>query len=303
MFTVRYELPISIAPSVSDAWCALLSDQDGCDGDPAAPTAPTSLSSSIAFLRLRNTGSSPALLAEQSIKRIDHSMSVLYLGIGHGITFADPDIEICLETVNGPLLTVESTACTTPSWSAALSSGDAQRTDLGVTLTSILREMEQERDISFGSFVNNGGLITQSGQVFTKEQLIPLEQIVPAVFQAGANLIGVDYLTPLADSNLSGVLATAAATTTVQQAFEGASREFAGMSGDTVATFWMFAGAAFIAAIVFGITRNSTASALGFWSAPIIGISIGAPHLHVLLTAMFLLAIPATIAVTSRVRG
>lgn len=303
VFSVRYELPKSITPSVSDAWCALLSDQTGCDGDPADPTAPTSLSSNIVFLRLRNVGSTPALIAEQSIKRIDHSLSVLYLGIGHGITFADPDIRICIETINGPLLTVESTACTVPAWSTSATDGPTQRGDLGESITSILRELEQERDISFGLFVSNAGLITQAGQVFTKEQLIPLEQIIPQVFQAGASQLGEDYATPLADSSLSTDLATAAATSTVGESIEGAAQEFTGMAGTTIATFWMFGIAATVAALVFGMTKNAPAAALGFMSAPIIGISLGAPHLHVLLTALFVMSIPATIAIMSRVRS
>lgn len=303
VFSVRYELPKSTTPGVSDAWCVILTDQTGCDQDPAAPTVPTSLSSGIVFLRLRNVGISPALIAEQSIKRIDHSLAVLYLGIGHGVTFADPDIRICIETINGPLLTVESTSCTVPSWSTSASDGVTQRSDLGVSITSIMRELEQERDVSFGLFLSNAGLITQTGQVFTKEQLIPLEQIIPQVFQAGASQLGENYLTPLADSSLSTDLATAASTSTVGESLEGAAQEFAGMAGSTVATFAMFGIAAVVSALVFGMTKDASAAALGFMSAPIIGISLGAPHLHVLLTALFVMSIPATIAIMSRVRA
>lgn len=303
VFLMRYELPISDSDGVSDAWCQYLLDDDGCDLTPAAPTDPTSLPNGYAFGRLVRT-STGATVAEQTIQRIDHSLLVIYVGVGHGLTWGDTDLQLCVESAAEPTFDSEASNCSTIDWSTAESDMTAQREDLGDNLVTVMRELELERSVNFGTFVSNGGLISPSGQVFTREQQIPLERIVPDIFATGGSPIGTDPFSTPTGGNLASSLATAAATTTVGQGLEGVAREYGGIEGETLAALgFVFAGTVVGLTLMAVSKGNPAAGGVGFFATALPGVFIGGPNINVLLSILLILGVTTSMWALDRLKS
>lgn len=310
VLTARYQLPTytGAIPVAAEEWCAQLVDTAGCTTDPVEPEAPTSLANGLAFVRLRSV-STGANRGEQQIKRIGHGIIFLYIGVGHGLTWGDTDLELCIESgasdKSGNPFSPTSESCTAGiDWSPEDSDTSEQRDDWGQAILSIMRELEQENSVAYGTYVTNNSKVTVLGQVFTREQIIPAEKLVPTVFATGASaLVSSAYATPLATERaLTQRLAATATASTTGQAIEGASTEFVGLRGNTSAAFIMVLIGFVAAGAAGGASRNAFVGGVAFFAGPIIGVFLNAPPVHVLIAVLFVLSIPLALLIAGKLR-
>lgn len=212
LILVRYELPVSISDGVSDAWCAYLDDQTGCDGSPAVPEAPDTMlpqTVSVTFWSdcvLTNCTAATQLEYADQLPRIDHALAGIYFPAGHNLTWADANYAACIESNAVTFLTANEQDCINPTWSAAASDQATQRGELGDELVGMLRTIETDRSDPPLSIVNGSNLITDNGRVFAIEAFGVIARIVPEVFQAAANPVATPYATPSSGSALQSSL-------------------------------------------------------------------------------------------------
>ncbi len=152
---LRFDLPITITQGVSDAWCAELEDETGCDADPAATTDPFSLPRGTAWVTFY-TNDRADIQDQVIVPRIGFGLGGVYFGPGHGLTFNDATAEICVETAGGPTFDAVVISCIPPSWNGGADQ-DAARTSLEIQIVSQMVTLESERLLPRGALVNGVG--------------------------------------------------------------------------------------------------------------------------------------------------
>ena len=212
---MRYELPISDANGVSDAWCLYLENDVGCDGTPAIPENPANIlpdtvtTSFYTDCLVTGPGvidcSAGQLELQERTPRIDHALSGAYFNTGHTIVWQDPTAAICVETIEATFAPQE-LECRQPVWNAAALDTESQQAELGEGLLVMLRNIETERADPINSIVNSSNLVTDNGRVFALEAFNVMALIVPEVFQAASRTVAEAFATPTGEGALQGSL-------------------------------------------------------------------------------------------------
>lgn len=208
---VRYELPISVTGGMSDAWCAYLEDQTGCDASPALPEAPDTLldqTASVTFYTdCIGTNCSAAVGREYAdqLPRIDHALAGVYFAAGHELTWNTATYGVCIES-NAVTFATNEQECLNPQWNAASSDTASQRAELEEQIVVTLRTLETTRNDPELSIVNGSNLITENGRVFALEALGVMAVIIPDVFQAASRVVATPFATASSGSSLQAQL-------------------------------------------------------------------------------------------------
>jgi hypothetical protein len=308
-----YELPQSTADGVIDAWCALLNDTEGCDETPADPLEPASLPTGLVFAKLR--GSVSGTLYTQPpvpVNRISYAFVTLYLEPGHGLEWgaaanaADP-LEVCIETTTNPsVFNPPGSDCELLNWATVAADTATQLEELGETLVGTLLDMEALRSVAPGTFVSNIGKINLNGQVFTREQVLAYERVIPDVFQSGSTPLGGNdtYVPPTQPPQLSESIRSTVTASTYGQDVEAVSQEFFGMDGLAAATFGMVILGIGVAGLVYGPSgQNAGVSMMAFIITMIAGAFWSSPEIHMVAGAIMILLIPASFWLFGRVES
>lgn len=312
----RYQLPFSISDGASDAWCAYLEDQTGCDGTPAVPEAPDTLLPQTASVTFYSdcvaTDCSAATLLEYSdqLPRIDYALAGAYFPAGNELTWADSSYAICIESNAVTFLTANEQECLNPVWSTAASDQASQREDLGDRLVIEIENLRLDRADPALSYVNGANLITDNGRVFALEAFGVMAQIIPERFQAAAAPVATPYATPSSGSALQSSLDSDNATFVSDWNVIGSW--YFGQPGRNV-TFSIALVVAFVAAGAVGAIlelftgagrRDEIAGgAVAFVSVLATGMAASAVPVDAFFAWTFVMAIPLAWWIVGKVRS
>lgn len=282
---VRYELPFSIADGVSDAWCAYLEDETGCDGSPAVPEAPDTLEPqtvSITFYEDcigTNCSAASILQYADQLPRLDHALAGAYFAPGHDLTWNTAAYGVCIESNAVTFTTANEQECLNPVWSTAASDTDTQRSELGERLLTELRTLETNRADPPLSIVNGNNLITENGRIFSIEALGVMPSIIGEFFQAATRVIATPFATVTGNGALQNSLD--AANSDFVSDWDAIGSHYVGQPGRNVTTTITLL-LAFTAAGLVGLL--TTSSALGPSSGIGSGSAAGAVAFMLVLT-------------------
>ncbi len=263
---MRYELPISTAVSTNDAWCAELNDADACDGDPAAPTDPTSLVRGSAFATLYSDGYGGTLVEQVTLTRIDHALTGIYVDAGHSITFGNAVTQVCIES-STTLFTSPTVECLSLVWSAATNTEQGQRDDLAAVMagpTGPMVNLQSARLQSANTYISGVNLITPAGQVFALEAMSFMDRIIPNAFQLSAGpSITTAIATPSSDSDIQQMLDATAVASGITQDLENVGQQYLGLSGATTALTATLVVAFGLGGLMWSLTKSPALAILG----------------------------------------
>ena len=186
-----YELPVkyneSVLPiSTPEAWCAELINTDGCTGDLIEPTEPTSLINNAAFFKIYDD---TTLLGVNRIPRVGVSIGSVYLTNGHGVTWADANINVCLEN-NQNIYDNTLDECINVIWNGAADTQEANREALGNWLISAITAVGINESRSFNYYITNGKINT-NGLPRALEAVPNATRILDDIFTTSNTVIGI----------------------------------------------------------------------------------------------------------------
>lgn len=293
----RYELPDSISDGVSDAWCAELVNQDGCDGTPADPTEPTSIPNNTVFLTLYDgcvlgDCASGTILNISRIPRINYGLAGSYLVAGHSVTWGDSDIHLCVESSDDPLVFgTPSIDCIPVVWNTNANDTAVQRDNLGADMVDQVRAvgiLEAQPTIAY--VANNR--INSDGKVFAIEALSNADRILGSYFTEGTSFVTIPGTTPVAGSTVqANINSSTSAVQTAKNNF-GASL---GISGDGVGVLIsiIIIFSLFIILLRFGV--NLVFALIGSVSAAPVLVVYGILPFQIAAVLIVVLALPAAV--------
>ena len=290
---IRYELPLEDAAGGA-AWCAELTDDDGCDEDPPAPTAPASLPRGVAQISFYTDGADGTLEERVQAPRIDNALGGLYFGPGHGFTWADADIRICVES-SATYFSPAAKTCAGPRWEAGTVSGPvaAAREALEDDLLQVMTGLQDARFLPLGTLVSNAGKITLSGRVFANEAFPIMDRVVAGAFQTGQEAIITAGYTPVAgDSALQIAIDATATASTFRSAVNTVGAAYFGLSGTTLLVFAVLIAGFAAGGFVYHATRAPVLASFAFFFPLIVGTWLRAPTIAVIFTIIAILTIP-----------
>lgn len=212
----RYELPTSLTdnPSSPEAWCAVLVDPDGCTGQPVNPTDPTSLTSRSALLTLY---SGPTLVAQVLAPRVGHSVAGHYLAAGHGVTWGDASVQVCVES-SPALFSTTTSDCRVVFWNSADNTQEAQRAAFESQVLSTFQVLEGIDELIPPSGYVLSGQLTGAAAVLALEAFGVIQDVIPDIFlNASRSLVDTPFATPVPGSNQIQTDINATATAVIGQ--------------------------------------------------------------------------------------
>jgi len=306
----RFELPTfettTPPPGSPEAWCALLNNVAGCTDDPVEPTEPTSLIQNLAFTTMYDNCTpsceSADLVQQLLVPRIDHGLGGVYLTPGHGITFGDTDVSVCVESSRTHFTTFEQD-CLPVSWNADDNTEEAQRRRFGIDLLIMMLALERDRLEPLNTFIRNNQ-ITAEGTVFALEALSIADQITDVFVTSATPLFTSSFATPTGPLPLqTNIDATATAITGVYTGIGGLiannnQREIGGLL-----IFVVLGLMAFFAAFKLTGGNDFVWPSIAFVSFMALGVPAGAIPLQWLAIFMVVLAMPAVVYVVRKMSG
>lgn len=289
---LQYELPqqTTIAPTpvsgTPEAWCAWLLDRDGCETNPVAPSAPTSLLTGVAYVSLCDlaggatdclNGGGGDIIFQDRVPRIWHGLAGVYLNPGAGI-WGDADIAMCVESggTAGGAFSPPQSSCTTVVFNSAANTQSAQRDQFGQDVRAMLLNVQNARNLPLNSYVANN-LISAAGRILAVEAFLYAPNIAPDYFQAASALA---VTTPFSGNLTPSALQLrldATATATAWGNFDGLGSEILGISGGFMATL-VFLGLGFVVGgVMFAFTQQIPLALAGITSMSLVGMFVGGP--------------------------
>ena len=258
---VVYELPtyVSALPiTTPEAWCDELLNKDGCTGSLIEPDEPTSLQQNAVLIRVKQI-STGALYAINTAPRVGFSIAGVYASAGHGITFGDSDLEVCVEANENIYLTSASSVCVSPVWSTAENNLEASRAALGQYFFGAVlsKGLAESRSLSY---YQSGGLINSLGAIFVEEALPGATQLLPDTFTTFVNPI-INATPTISATQLADVIATQNAGVSDAVGDVGESLFSSTPDGTKMGLTIGIAALAFLATIV--ITKNVIFASVG----------------------------------------
>ena len=295
VFIVRGELPLG--STSTPAWCAQLTDTEGCELVPVAPTAPTSLPSGLASVTMYSAwdGATGDLEEKVQVPRVDHLLGGLYFGPGHGFAWEDPAIVVCLES-SAIAFTPDALACIHPQWEAGTAAGPVStaQTALKTNIVQMMLNLQYEKLLPQGSLVTQAGKITVTGRIYALEAFPLMDRLIPDVFQAATaqSVLTDDYVPVTADSLLQIQIDADSATSTFVTAMDNLAAAQFGVSGTTLTVLAVLGVGALAAGIVYTGSKSSVLSSFAFFSILIMGTWVRAPTVAVVFTILAILILP-----------
>ncbi len=295
VFIIRGELPLG--STSTPAWCAELTDTDGCELTPPTPVAPTSLPLGLASVIMYTAWDGVAGVLEEMVQvpRVGHLLGGLYFGPGHGFTWEDPNIVVCLNS-SAVAFAPHAQACTPPNWDGGTVAGPVSTAQdaLETRIVQVVLNLQETKLLAQGSLVTQAGKVTIAGRVYALEAFPLMDRLIPAAFQAATaqSVISDDYVPVTADSLLQLKLDAESATSTFVLAMDTVAFAFFGIDGTTLTVLAMLGIAALAAGIVFTGTKNPVLSSFAFFSLLIMGTWVRAPTVAVVFTLIAILIIP-----------
>lgn len=294
----RYELPNSISDGVSDAWCAELFIQTGCDGSPAIPTEPTSLPQNTAFISLYEgctdgDCSAGTLLTVNRLPRIGFAVGGSYMSAGHTVTFGDSGVALCVEA-SATVFSTPSIDCRNVNWSGAASTQQAQRADLGQNMVFQVLAVGIQQAKSTNFYIENN-LINSVGKPLALEALPGADRFL-SVFASGSTAIVIE--TAVAASTVQANINSS--TTAVQNAKTNFGTAV-GLGGDQVGLLLgiILVIAVTISALIF--TRKLIFALVAGVSFASVLVLYGLLPFQALALLIAVLALPAAVKVIRQV--
>lgn len=201
-----YELPVknneSVLPiSTPEAWCAELINTNGCTGDLIEPSEPTSLINNAAFFKIYDD---TTLLGVNQIPRVGVSVGSVYLTNGHGVTWADANINVCLEN-NPNIYDNTLDECINVIWNGVADTQAANREALGNWLISAITAIGINESRSFNYYITNGKINT-NGLTRALEAVPNATKILGDIFTTSNTVISIPTVitgTPGVNSGIS----------------------------------------------------------------------------------------------------
>lgn len=227
---VRYTLPVKVTPdptpiTTPEAWCLELHNLTGCTDTPVNPTFPKSLEAQHVFLSYYTDCtpvgdcSSGSLIQTVSIPRVGDSLSGVYVGAGHGVTWEDSTVFGCVHS-SVTLFTTPSEDCQQAVWASAANDNDAQLTELGQFFVNQLFSLEIVNNTGLNYFVQNN-LITDQGKTIVLEALNIADRLLGDFFRAAATgSQAIVFATATAETVLQQQIDAEAAAAQYDDAFE-----------------------------------------------------------------------------------
>lgn len=293
---IRYELPLG--DGGAGTWCVLLNNDDGCGDTPPAPSEPTSLPQGLVFLSFLTSGFDGDLEARVQPPRIDHALGGLYFGPGHGFTWEDADIRICVES-SDTAFAPRAKVCMPPSWIAGDGPLDptpgttAARDALATNLRQMMLNVQAERLFPLGSLVSSAGKITTAGRIFATEAFPIMDRVIPDAFQTGSSqIITGDYTPVTADSALQVAVDAVGQTSGVAADMDIVAQAYFGIDGSTLTILAALAVAFVSGGFVFVATKNPVLASFGFMVPLLVGTWLRAPTIAVIFTIIAILIVP-----------
>lgn len=299
----RYELPESVADGVSDAWCAELVNQDGCDGTPADPTEPTSLPPNTVFITLYDgctagDCSAGTILNVSRVPRIGTGLGGSYMTAGHTVTWGDTDTHLCLESSDDPAVFATTTIdCIPVFWNGAANVTADQREALGEDMVTQVLAIGILDSLPSNAYVQNG-LINGSGKTFALEALDNADRLLD-VFAEKASLVALPGLTPVANSTVQASIN--ASTANVQAAKTDFGNNVLGISADGTGVLISLVVTIAIFVLVLSIGKNIVFALISAMSAASVMVVFGFLPFQVMAVLIVLLALPAAYRVVRTV--
>lgn len=294
----RFELPDSISDGVSDAWCAELVNQDGCDGTPADPVEPTSLPQNTVFITLYDNCaaddcSAGNLLNVSRVPRIGFGVGGSYMVPGHGVTWADGDVALCLESSDDPaVFGTSSIDCLPVFWNSGENTVSVQRALLGADMVDQVRAVGIEQAKPTSEYVQNN-LINSNGKVFALEALSNADRILD-VFSSGAAAVVIPGNTPAAGSTVQAQINSSTSAVQTAKTNFGASL---GISGDATGVIVSMILVFLMFLFAYGFSRNLMISLVISVSFSSVFVIFGFLPFQVLAVFIAILALPAAVKI------
>jgi hypothetical protein len=277
-FLLRYELPLS-------GWCAELTDTDGCSSTPKAPTDPFSLPAGAAQVTTYNGSPLTQQTASQA-PRIDHGLGGAYFSAGHGITWADATMVVCIES-SDTLYTPATSDCITPTWVGGDSVAETLPL-LGGGVITMLRNIESALLEPAGTLVSGSARVTAAGRAYVIDAQPGLDRIIPDFMQAAAVSQGVTLsFTPTpGDTPLQTALNSSASSRGITADLEGVAQGYFGMDGTELAaiTFLLFGAIAGLWAVT--ATGQPLYGVLIMFTTILAGVYVDGPSVSALLAVL-----------------
>lgn len=197
---VVYELPTytsTVLPiSTPEAWCNELVNKNGCTDNPVNPTEPTSLTQNSVFITLEDS-TLQSLAGINTVRRIGFGVGGVYLAAGHNVTFADPNLVICITSNEDIYTTANVQKCVTPTWNSLTKDFVTQRTALGEFFKAgmIAKGLNEARSLNY--YMTNDK-INLTGSFIVEEALPHASVLLPETFTSSFSGIVVSTPTPVA---------------------------------------------------------------------------------------------------------
>lgn len=294
---VRYELPTSSSDGVSDAWCAELHNETGCDETPADPDEPTSLPQNTAFVTMYegcsgDDCSSGTILNTSRMPRIGYGLGGSYMFPGHSVTWGDTSVSICVES-SDLLFSPISQDCQAVVWNQAASDQDSQREILGTDMVAQVFAIGIQEARSANYYVT-AGKINSNGKPLALEALSNADRILD-VFASGASSVNIPGFTPVAgDSTAQANINTSTGAVQTAKTNFGNSFDLGNATVGTIISL-VFVFAVFL--IALKLTRNLMfALVVGVPFASVMVI-FGFLEWQILAVLIVVLALPASVKV------
>lgn len=213
---IRYNLPVADWQNTT-----YMDDFTCADNNNVQDPCFTTLRNGAAFLRLYN---GVPVVSEGLMPRIGGGLNAVYLPAGHGVTFGDAGVSICVEGVIVP--TPTQTCASSITWHST-ASVTATKTLLTSLMPTIVVNLQQQMNKPKNNYVNLDK-ITQIGAVFATEAFSPMPLVAPDAFSAGVKNVGGRTVYTTAPA-LQSALDTAAQSSSWYQGAALFSEEFLGV--------------------------------------------------------------------------
>lgn len=310
----QYALPQRLNTSTTspvttpEAWCAQLIDQTGCTGTLLRPDNPTSMLSSLAYLRMysdcgASCPSGGTVEAEVEIRRTGSALAGVYITNASSLGWSDSTLQVCVEA-SAAVFHPAAAQCGPPTRAGAISDSQAtQRTHLGDSLIGMLKSLEVEWRLPAGSFVQKNK-ITAAGRILALEAFEFLPQIIGDYFQAGVVRPQLTPAgTPLATQQVrQNQLDSTPAIATAQANLSQLGTSVLGTEGSTFPGWIVFGLLGLVAGgIMYRLTQDVSLSIVAFFVlGPLAGIYVRAPTFQSLMVIFVVLGFFASFKVAKK---
>ena len=274
-------------------WCDLLVDNSGCSSTPVNPTSPDRIDldeiTSQVPLTFNLLENGQVMKIESYIPRINYGFVGIYLENASisGFTITN-NVSLCLQ----PNVNVWSTNTAPDCKTITVLDG---RSIMKETLLDEVALLERELKLSKFTLINQGNLITYTGNKYVDEGAPLISRVIGGIFETGLDRIVDSTPVPTGTkTDLGTSIQNDYTTSGLKKDIDDVARFNFGVDGSTllILIFGFFALMGAIASYFY--TRSGQLSFIIFGSVMLIGFWTGTPSVGVLFVAITIMALFST---------